>query len=254
MLRPLHLALGAGGLLLLVLLAVPLLPDGPETAEVAAEQTKARAVNACAGVGSGADLDACLAAARAAEVACDQLAGLDPERCKEEVEELTRAAREAQRLATGECDAMETDAARSACRSVVRARSAAEPTATPRQVEIPGAPTGAAPGPEAGTEPTATPRQVETPSTPAGAAPPGASGGAPAIPTVSVPLAAAIAACTGDSSNEASEDACERAAKAAEEACELLAKPAREACEQQAESLEDAFKRKDARNRDRGRD
>lgn len=92
------------------------------------EEIVAPAVDACSRVGNTGDLGPCEDSVSFARERCATLSGPVATRCATELDELTIAAQEAYYLHHGQCDAMTSDAARTACTLTA---ALVEPTATP---------------------------------------------------------------------------------------------------------------------------
>lgn len=169
------------------------------------EEIVAPAIDACSRVGNSGDLGPCGDRVRFARERCTTLSAPAATSCAAQLDELTLAAQEAYHLHHGQCDAMSSDAARSACTLTA---SLMEPTATPTPIAA--ALATESPTPDSSDENTE----------------PGPA------------LAAALWAC-GIAEAQLEEDACERALDDGRELCERLEwTSARDDCERALEQLE----------------
>lgn len=108
-----------------------------------AEEIVAPAIDACSRVGNSGDLKPCEDSVSFARDRCSSLSTEDGARCQTDLDELLIAAEEAYHLHHGECAALTSDAARSAC-NVTVALIEPSPTATPAP-PLPPAATGTPP-------------------------------------------------------------------------------------------------------------
>lgn len=196
-------ALGALLLAPVFLAALACGDDAPER-----EQLIAPAIEACSRVGATGEVEPCQAAVDSAREQCLTLSTDERARCAADLDELLVAAQEAAHLFHGQCGALSSEAARSACDL---AATLAQPSPTPS------APAS-----------TATPPPAERPDD-AGEATPGA------------PLAGALWACgllSGDGDGDF-EDACARALEDAQDICDRLAGAAKDDCREVLSGLDE---------------
>lgn len=171
----------------------------------------APAVDACSRVGSSGDLGPCEDSVQFARERCATLSEPAAANCAAELDALTVAAQEAYHLHHGQCDAMTSDAARSACTLTA---SLLEPTATPTV---------------AAAVPTAPPASSSNAD----------EGASEAESAIGPALAGALWAC-GIAQATGGEDFCAQALKDAKEFCDRLElRPARNDCERTLEQFED---------------
>lgn len=189
------------------------------------EEIVAPAVDACSRVGSSGDLGPCEDSVQSARERCATLSEPAAANCGAELDALTVAAREAYYLHHGQCDAMTSDAARSACTLTA---SLLEPTATPTVA-------------------------AAVPTAPPGSSSSGDDGASEAESALGPALAAALWAC-GIAEATEGKDGCEQALEEAEEFCDRLElKPARNDCERTLKQFKEVRPAEGLGNGGRGR-
>ncbi len=185
------------------------------------EEIVAPAIDACSRVGNSGDLGPCEERVGFARERCATLSAPAATSCAAQLDVLTLAAQEAYHLHHGQCDAMSSDAARSACTLTA---SLSGPTATPTPIAA------------------ALATESPTPDSSDENAEPGPA------------LAAALWAC-GIAEAQLEEDACAQALDSAKELCDRLEwASARDDCERALEQLEFDGSRGNSENREAGND